>query len=143
MAARDAGAAGAVLFALLLVAVAAFVWQGARSTRRPQRADYLMNEAVEFVHCGLPEPLAARIPPEDLRSLLEWSRYHGQVVVARSGTDIPVLGGPEAVAFVHDRAAVAGRPLDEHEVATVLDLENAYLLSIGAIGEPVEGEEPA
>lgn len=134
-------AAGAILFALLLVTGAAFLWQEARSTRRPERADYLMDEAVAFVHRGLPEPLGGSVSPEDVRSLLEWSRYHGQVVVARSGGEIPVLGGPEAVAFVHGRAAAAGLSLDEAGVATVLEVEAAYLVSIGAIGEPVAGQE--
>ena len=74
-----------------------------------------------------------------MRSLLDWSRHHSQVVVARSGAEIPVLGGPEAVAFVAEQS-VAQRPprLDESLVRLVLDLEAAYLVTIGAVGEPVE-----
>jgi hypothetical protein len=136
----EAVAVGAILFAVLLVIGAALVWQEARSGREPEPATYLVDDAIAFVHDGLPPELAERVSRDDVRSLLEWSRYHSQVVVARSGAEIPVLGGPEAVSFVNAQAALRGLDHTVGEITTVLDLEAAYLLSIGAIGDPVEEE---
>ena len=136
----EAVAVGAILFALLLVIGAALVWQEARSGREPEPATYLVDDAVDFVSEGLPPEVAERVSRDDVHALLEWSRYHSQVVVARSGAEVPVLGGPEAAAFVAAQAAARGRLVSAEDVALVLDLEAAYLLAIGAIGAPVGGD---
>lgn len=130
-------AIGAIFFAILLAISAAMLWQS-RGARIPDQAEYLVDEAIAFVHGGLPEEAAADLTTDDVRSLLDWSRHHSQVVVARSGAEIPVVGGPEAVAFVTEQSVVHGRPVDESLVRLVLDLEAAYLVTIGAVGEPVE-----
>jgi hypothetical protein len=133
----SAVAVGAIFFAILLAITAAMLWQS-RGARTPEQAEYLVGEAIAFVHGGLPEEAAASLTTDDVRSLLDWSRHHSQVVVARSGAEVPVLGGPEAVAYVAEQSIARGRPIDEALVRLILDLEAAYLVTIGAIGEPVE-----
>jgi hypothetical protein len=136
-------AVGAILFAVVLLAVgAALVWQWARVGHREPAALYLVDEAAAFVLAALPSETADRLGEEGVASILEWSNYHSQVVVARSGVDVPVLGGPAAVSFVLERAAASGRPCEEEDVTAVLAAEAAYLVSIGAVGEPVEEGSP-
>jgi hypothetical protein len=134
-------ATGAILFAVLLGVAAAMVWQSKRVGSR-ERAVYVVDEAVSFVNGGLPDDTASRIGGDDVRSMLEWSVYHSQVVAARSGEEVPVIGGPAAVEYVCARAAEQGRSYAEEDVRMVLDLEAAYLVSIGAIGEMVAEEAP-
>ncbi|MCB2223079.1 MAG: hypothetical protein KQH83_02800 [Actinobacteria bacterium] len=134
-------AAGAILFAVLLLAVAVLVWQSGR-VGGPERATYLVPQAIEFVHGGLPADAAARLDAGDVRRILEWSRYHSQVVVPRSAEGIAVIGGPAAAAYVAEQAAAEGRRYDDGDLRLVLDLEAAYLVSIGAVGEIVEEEAP-
>jgi hypothetical protein len=133
-------AIGAILLAVLLAVGAAMMWQEARRPGRPEQALYLVDEAVEFVAARLREPVSGRITVADVRSMLEWSTYHSQVVVARSGASIPVLGGPEAVAFICRQSEERGLGWRSEDVAAVVDLEAAYLVSIGAVGEIVEEE---
>lgn len=134
-------AVGASLFALLLVVVAAMVWQEARSSVRGTEPVYLLDEASRFVLDRLPEEQASRLGPDDVKTILEWGLYHTQVVTGREDDGPAVVGGGEALAFVIDRATTAGgdpyRPVD---VAAVLDLETGYLAEIGAVGDRV-GEE--
>lgn len=133
-------AIGAIFFAVLLAVAAAMLWQEARSAGNPEQALYLVDDAVDFVHGGLPVDMAGRVSAGDVRTMLEWSMHHSQVVVARSGAAIPVLGGPEAVAFVWGQSETHGWGWDEADVEMVLDLEAAYLVSIGAVGRAVEEE---
>lgn len=131
-------AIGAIFFAVLLAVGAAMLWQEARSAGNPEQALYLVDDAVDFVHGGLPGEVAGRISADEVRTMLEWSMHHSQVVVARSGSAIPVLGGPEAVTFVVGQSETHGWGWNEADVSIVLDLEAAYLVSIGAVGEAVE-----
>lgn len=134
-------AAGAIAFAVLLVIVAAMVWQGTRRSRGEAAVLYLMDEAADFVLAALAPEVAARVGEDGVRRMLEWSTHYGQVVVARSGGP-PVLGGPAALDYVVEESAASGHPHQRHDVAAVLEAEAAYLVAIGAIGDPVE-EEPA
>jgi hypothetical protein len=116
------------------------LWQEARSAGIPEQALYLVDDAVDFVHGGLPGEMAGRVSADEVRTMLEWSMHHSQVVVARSGAAIPVLGGPGAVAFLLGQSEIHGWGWNEADVTAVLDLEAAYLVSIGAVGEAVEEE---
>ena len=138
MAAMGAVAAGAILVALLLAITAAMIWQEAGSRRRSEETLYLMDEAIAFVHGGLPPANAVRIGRDEVRLILEWSMYHSQVVAARRSDGSPVIGGPDAAGFVLEQAGLHGRALELKDVEMVLELEAAYLVSIGAIGGPVE-----
>ncbi len=135
-------AVGAIFLAVLLAVGAALVWQEAHSSGRPEQILYLVDDAVEFVMARLREPAAGRVTEDDVRSMLDWSMYHSQVVVARSGAAVPILGGPDAVAFVCRQSEEHGLGWQDEDVGAVLELEGAYLVSIGAVGEIVE-EEPS
>jgi hypothetical protein len=54
-----------------------------------------------------------------------------------------VLGGDAAVAYVLERTSRQGFDYEESVVREVLELQAAYMASIGAIAEPVADEERA
>jgi hypothetical protein len=134
-------AAGAIAFAVLVLIVAAMVWQANRRRDGEETALYLMDEATDFVVAAVAADVAGRLGEDGVRRILEWSTHHSQVVVAR-GDGPPVLGGPAAVDYVAGRAAASGRGYLREDVAAVLTAESAYLVAIGAVGDRVE-EEPA
>lgn len=132
-------AIGALLFAVLLVILAAVVWQEARSADRRVRPVYLLDEASRFVFERLPADPASRLDLADVEAILHWGLYHSQVVAGRDNGEAPVIGGDEAAAFVVRQATEAGGdPYRRDDVATVLGLETEYLMEIGAIGDAVE-----
>jgi hypothetical protein len=131
-------AAGSILFALLLIAVAAMVWQEARRRAASGSPTYVLDEAARFVHARLPEPAAARLAVGDVERILEWGLEHG-AVVSRTGS--AVLGSGDAMDHVMERAAAGGYDYDPMDVAAVMVNESRYLAAIGAVGDPVEEDE--
>jgi hypothetical protein len=131
-------AAGSLLIALLLIAVAAMVWQEAR--RRPASGDptYVLDEAARFVHDRLPAAAAARLTPGDVERILEWGLEHG---AAASREGLAVLGSGDAMDYVMEHAAAGGYDYDPMDVAAVMVNESRYLAAIGAVGDPVEEDE--
>ena len=133
-------AVGALLLALLLLIVAAFVFQGVRRSSVNDFAEYLVPEAAEFVRERLSERALSGLDVEDVRMVLEWNLHYNQVIGPRSTTGPMVLGSGDGLDYVLERAAESHRVLDPFDVAEVMAIEPEYLLSIGAIGGPVEGE---
>lgn len=133
-------AIGAVLFALLLLVVAAMVWQEARNPGAP-RAVYVIEEAVPFVFQRLSDGAAARLDEDDVLRILEWEvRYLQGLDIPRDHSErpAPVAGSTDAIAFISDRVAASGHPYRHADIAEVLEHEVAYLIDIGAVG-PVAG----
>lgn len=118
--------AGALLFALLLAAAAAFLWQESRRGAFQTAPVYALEEAVPFVHRRLGESLTK----DRVRRILEWGVHYLQ------GHPGAVAGGEEAVQFV-----VARVPETEEVVRRVFEAEAHYWAAIGAVGEPVEEME--
>ncbi len=126
-------ALGALLFALLLAMVASMVWQEAKRRRWQGPTTYVLDDAVAFVTERLPAELD--LTRDDVQRILEWDVFYLQGLAGTEGA--PVVGGDEAVEFV--RGGIASRhriDYDGEAVRKVLDLEAAYLQSIGAVGEP-------
>ncbi|MFH1104643.1 MAG: hypothetical protein V1757_06835 [Actinomycetota bacterium] len=133
-------AAGAVLTALLLAILAVMVWQGATRSRVDEPAAYLVEDAATFVWERLSDAARGRLSPADVRSLLEWGIHYHQVVAPRDEHRHPVVGSGEAIEYLMDLGAAAGRSYEPIDIAEVIAVETEYLLSIGAVGAPVEPE---
>ena len=81
----------------------------------------------------------------DIQRVLEWEIYYLQGLAQKRRKD-PVEtfagGGEAAVSYITGQIAEKhGVTYDASDVAEVLKLEADYLVSIGAVGNVVEGEE--
>jgi hypothetical protein len=132
-------AAGAILFAVLLVITAALVWQEARRSPGTDTAVYWMPEAVEFVGSRLSPGALERLGPYGVRLVLEWGVHYHQVVAPRDEGRRPVVGSGDALDYILARGLENGSAYDPFDVAEVLAAETEYLVEIGAVGGPVEG----
>jgi hypothetical protein len=116
-------------------------WQGARKSSELDPVEYLVKDAADFVHEHLEEATRERVTAATVLLVLEWQMHYQQVVAPRGSTR-PVVGSGEALEYVLERASEAGRNVDPVDVAEIMAAEVEYLLSIGAIGTPVEEEGP-
>lgn len=132
--ALGAVAIGALLFAVLLVVVAALVLQERRPISSAEPVTYVLSEASRFVWDTVPDDVAERLDVDDVTRILEWSVNYNQIELGRSH-DLPVIGMDDAVAWV--AAKLEG--VAAADVTAVLEAEKQYLVAIGAVGEPVEG----
>lgn len=133
---------GAVLFALGLVIAAGFVWQSTRRSPVTDQAEYLVPEASEYVYRRLSDRALQGLDPEAVRRILEWNLHYTQVIGPRRLGRPSVIGSGEGIEYVLERAAAAGEEVEAFDVAEVMALETDYLLEIGAVGAPVEEEQP-
>lgn len=133
-------AAGAILFAVLLVITAALVWQGARRSPTTDAAVYWMPEAVEFVSGRLSPGARERLGSHGVRLILEWGVHYHQVVAPRDEGRRPIVGSGDALDYILARGRENGSAYDPFDVAEVLTAETEYLVDIGAVGGPVEGD---
>lgn len=131
-------AAGAILVAVLLLIVAGFLVQASRRGGGRSGAVYLLDEAASFVHARLSPGAAERLTPLRVRQILEWQIQYQQVVAPRSRGEHPVVGSGEAMEHVLAMGGAIGVVLEPLDVAEVMAAEVDYLLSIGAVGTPVE-----
>jgi hypothetical protein len=131
---------GVTLFVVLLVIVAALVWQEMRSRRSFDSAVYWLPEAVPFVRERLEPETAERLSEHDVRLILEWGIHYHQVVAPRTEGTRPVLGSGEAMDYILERGREEDRAYDPFDIADVMAAEIEYLVEIGAVGTPVEDE---
>jgi hypothetical protein len=130
--------AGALLLAVFLLVVAVFVWQGARRSPATDYAEYVIPEAAEFVFDRLSDRALGYLALEDVRNILEWNLQYTQVLSPRATDEERVIGTGDGLEYVLEQAAARGETLEPFDVAEVMAIETEYLLSIGAIGLPVE-----
>ncbi|MGH8945390.1 MAG: hypothetical protein ACRDVL_04515 [Acidimicrobiia bacterium] len=137
----------ALLIGLLLVIVALLVWQEAKRRPSYEPLQYVVEDAVKHVAERLPE--GTKLEKGDVRRILEWEVFYLQGL-AQEDRHNPV----ETVAGGHQASVgyIAGQILEKHgvsyphgDIEAVLHLEADYLMTIGAVGEPVDlngaGEE--
>jgi hypothetical protein len=130
---------GAILFAVFLAVVAVMVWQEARRAPDGGPAVYVLDDAAAFIGDRLPAERS--LSNGDIASILEWGLMHKQTIASRRDDAPPVIGGEDSVAYIGEHAADSdGRRYDPDDIATVLAFEAEYLVAIGAVGPPVEGE---
>ena len=128
-------AIGALLFAILLLVVAAMVWQETRQLPEQQPV-YVIEEAVPFVVQRLSDQALSRLDGDDVLRILEWEVFYLQGLdVPRAVRPAPVAGSDQAIEFVVERTDGA---YERSDVAEVLAGEAEYLASIGAVGTVVE-----
>ena len=133
-------ASGAILAAVLLVLVAALILQGGRRGAPGEAASYHLDDAAAFVHDRIAVDTAGRLGVGLVRRVLEWQIHYQQVVVPREGSPRPVIGSGEAMEYVLQRAAEDDVEIDPVDVAEVMAADVEYLLSIGAVGAPVQDD---
>ena len=133
----------AVLLAVLLVIIAAMVWQEAKRRSGSDQLIYSVDDAVDYVMAELDEKVRGRLGKAGVRRILEWEVYYLQGLAEgkRAGEVTIVAGGHEpAVEYIaqqiSDRHSVG---YDVDDIRAVLASEARYLVTIGAVGEPVEG----
>lgn len=130
---------GAILFAVFLAVIALMVWQEARRAPEGGSAVYVLDNAAAFIVERLPAERALSVG--DIRSILEWGLLHKQTVASRRDDAPPVIGGEDSVIYISEHATDSdGRRYDAGDIAAVLACETEYLVAIGAVGPPVEGE---
>jgi hypothetical protein len=136
------GAVGtaAILFAFLALFVAGFVWQSVRRSPVTEPAEYVIAEAVPFVWRRLSDRAMDRLDEDLVRRMLEWNLHYTQVIGPRDLGRPPIVGSGDGIEYVMDRARASGHDLEPIDIAEVMAIETEYLLEIGAIGTPVEGD---
>ena len=136
---------GAILFALFCLIVGLMVWQEAQ--RRPGREEvaYVIEDAVRFISGRLEPDVKQRLGVPGVRRVIEWEVHYLQGLAQKSRRNPveTVAGGIDAsIDYIQTQIAeVNGAIYDRDDVAEVLRLEAEYLLSIGAVGEPVDPDE--
>jgi len=141
-----------VLVVALLVlgiafAIAAFfvVREAGRLTTEPPPVTFSLDEAYEWVVEELPDIVAATLTPDDVRRILRYQvEYFDREGVASSGTngDGPhppaVVGAPELVAYIIERAAADGETFIPEQVHPVVEVLLEYLAATGAVSTPAD-----
>ena len=146
-----------VVLAVLTTFVIAAVSVGsvtARLAGRSRRSVYDLDEAVDFVADRLDPDITAEISYDDVRAVLGWyvdyirEKGIGSYRTADDpGSGLIVVGDEERLGFVLGRVDDAetdspGALLTDSQVVAILDANEEYERSIGAIGPvvpPVEG----
>ncbi len=132
--------AGALVIVLVVVALA-FAWQ----ERRPPGDDaviYGVEDALAFVMARLSDESAALVGRADVRRILEWEMRYLQDPSLRD-SEVAVVGGMDAADYAQRRAMAQGHPYEPSAIIEVLELQAAYLATLGAVGDPVTAEEVA
>ena len=131
------GLAALGVFVVAVVTIGAVV---GRLSVAPPTSVFDEDEAVEWIADRLPFDVAAQLSHDEVRQLVSWHLDFlvGEgIATEASYADAPdavVVGDLDGLAYVLGRATQAGLPVDDVQVATVLETERQYLEAIGAIG---------
>lgn len=133
---------GAGLVGVLLVIVAVMVWQESRSRFEVHEPEYILEEAVRFVHGRLDPDVRGALGIAGVRRILEWQVYFLQRL-AKDDKEIPIVMGitEGTVAYIVGQLAEHGYPSSPEQVTAVLEEQGAYLIRIGAVGEATDEVE--
>lgn len=129
---------GGSLGAVFLAVVAALVWQEGRRRRFEPEAAFVVDDAAVHIAERLDDEPYERLGVEGVRAILEREllRLHAH------RTGVLVGATDDAVEWIATRLAQDGDvSYAREDIRAVLALEADYLLSIGALGAPVETEE--
>lgn len=133
----------ALLTAAFLLIVAALLWQVARSGSMVTEPVYAVEDAVEFISERIVPPTAERMRPADVRRVIEWEVFYLQgLAQPRRGTPVETIAGGDerAVAWIMEQIAERnGVSYPRGDIEEVLRREAEYLVSIGVVGDPVDG----
>ena len=139
---RTAVVVAALLLAIFLVIIAAMVWQEAKRRSAMSGLIYSVDDAVDFVHAELDQEVRTRLGKAGVRRVLEWEVYYLQGLAdGKKASEVAVVAGGHdpAVEFIEEQITRRhGITYDSADIRAVLAGEARYLVSIGAVGEPVE-----
>jgi hypothetical protein len=127
-----------VLVAVLVVTLALLLWQEARKRSFDTAPEYVIEVLLAYVAGRIDPAVLERIGSDGIERIVNWELRFLQ----RDGGDGAIAGGTDrSVGYIIDRIAefhaVSYPPTD---VRAVLALEAEYLMSVGALGEPVVTE---
>lgn len=135
----------ALLVAVFLLIVAAMLWQEAKARSTPSDPVYVVEDAVDFIAARLTGTPRERLGKADVRRIVEWEVYYLQGLAQddRRNPVETVAGGDErAVAWIAEQIAEKhGVSYPREDIVEILRWEADYLVSLGVVGEPVEGGE--
>jgi hypothetical protein len=136
-----------ILVAILLVfgiACAIAAWfvsrESARLSYDPPPSIFDEEEAYEWVVEHLPDEVAATLTPDDVRRILDLQLefFERRGVASNGSNHAPkgevVVGAPEAVAYIIERARDDGEEYLPEQIYPVVETQIAYMRDIGAIG---------
>ena len=131
-----------LLVAIFLALVAVLVWQEAKRRGNTGPPVYAVEDAVDFVAERLS---GTGLTKSDVKRVIEWEVFYlqGLAQKQRWRPVETVAGGDDAaVEFITRRIAeVHGVTYAQDDIRAVLRLEADYLVSIGAVGDPVDVED--
>jgi len=128
------------LLVLLAVVGLAFYWQG--SIRLPGAAvAYGVEDSIKYITPRLSEDTREKIGTKSVRRMLEWEMKFLQDRLDADSEQVIVLGGSEAIDYVLEQTASQGFEYEREVVAEVMQLQAAYMESIGALARPVAEDE--
>jgi hypothetical protein len=127
-----------ILVALLLFMVALLVWQEGKKRSFDVGPEYVIDDLLVYVAERLDPVIRADLGTEGIERIVNWELRYLQ----RDGGEGAVAGGTDqSIAYIVDRIDqfhdVSYSPA---HVGAVLALEAEYLVTVGAVGGPVENE---
>lgn len=139
----------AMLAVGLVIAIAAVivVREAGRLAQEPPPPVFDLEEAYEWVVAHVPDDVAATLTPADVRRILELQVefFERKGVSGNGASKAPpadvVIGGPELVDYIIERAAAAGEPYLPEQVHAVIETQLGYLRAIGAVGPAAPPDE--
>lgn len=122
------------------IAAVVVVREAGRMGGRPPPALFDADDAFEWVVAHVPDDVAATLNADDVRRILAFQLELFQECGVSTNGNSPaseggvVVGGPDEIVFIVDRAAATGEAYLPEQVQGVIDTQLAYLQAIGAIG---------
>ncbi|MDH3260620.1 MAG: hypothetical protein OEM84_06560 [Acidimicrobiia bacterium] len=142
MSPRTAVIVAALLFAVFLVVIAAMVWQEAKRRSGSSELVYSVDDAVDYALEHLDQEVRGRLGKAGVRRILEWEVYYLQGLADRKrAREVTVVAGGHGPAVEYIAQQISrrhGATYDAADIRAVLAGEARYLVTIGAVGEPVE-----
>ncbi len=99
---------------------------------------YGVEEALDFIWAGLGDDTKESVRRRDVRRILEWEMQYLQRPDQRD--DEAVVGGLDAAAYAQEKSYAQGYAYEPEVIFEVLDLQAEYLVTLGAVGDPVDEE---
>jgi hypothetical protein len=138
---------GFLVFGLVVAIGAVFVVREAgRIARDPPGALFDSEDAYDWVVEHLSDDAAATLTPDDVHRILDLQIEFFRGGVAGNGDErgaprSVVVGGPEQVAYIVQRAATDGETYLPEQVEAVIETQLSYLRAIGAVGPPASADD--
>ena len=127
------------MIVVLAFGVAMF-WQESKRMQQPA-AIYGVDDSIEWIWEGMGEDKLG-LKKSDVRRILEWEMHYLQQPDVWEDGGTAIVGGADAAAYAQEKSFEEGHAYEPAQVFAVMDLQASYLQAIGAVGEPVEDDEP-